>query len=324
MKIEISKDKPKSCELSVVIPTFDCLEFLPKAISSILEQGVTDYEIIIVDDGSTDGSLEWLEKFKHYSNKISVIRQKNQGVVKARNRAMGIAKGKFIAFLDADDFRYPYTLERQLKYMQINPGCVLSFTNYDHLKEDYTQVIDCFSYWKEFKQITEFNNPLMFYPLKDPLNQLLSTNIVGTSTTMVKTSAILSLGGFSEKMKSASDWEMWLRLAKVGDVAFSSEATTGYLMRAGSITSRRLERLAAISQIIEANAKEPHVKRSAVSRARAHLYEGYADYHRTNENKIRAIYYDLSSLSYSPQFRRLKHLCHDTKRILTPSKINRS
>lgn len=323
MKIEVYKDKPESCALSVVIPTYNCLEFLPKAISSVLEQGLNDYEVIIVDDGSTDGSLEWLEKFKLYSNNISVVRQNNQGVVKARNRAIGMAQGKYIAFLDADDFRYPYTLERQLKHMQLNPECVLSFTNYDHLNEDYTQVIDCFSYWKEFKQVTEFNNPLMFYPLKDPLNQLLSTNIVGTSTTVVKKSAILSLGGFSEKMQSASDWEMWLRLAKRGDIAFSSEATTGYLMRAGSITSRRLDRLAAISQIISVNAKEPLVKKRAVSRAKAHLFEGYADYHRSNENSIRAIYYDLSSLYYSPQFRRLKHLCHDIKCLLTPSKLNR-
>lgn len=323
MRISLSQQDKSDVSLSVVIPTYNCLEYLPKAVASVLDQKMANCELIIVDDGSTDGTLAWLEKLKACTSNVSIIYQKNKGVVNARNRAIGKARGEFIAFLDADDFRYPYTFERQLAHMQKNKNCVLSFTNYDHLTEDYAHIIDCFGYWKEFKQCSEFNNPLMFYPLQDPVNQLLSVNIIGTSTTMVRTSAIRSLGGFSQDMKSASDWEMWLRLAKIGGLAFSSESTTGYLMRAGSITSNRLERLSAISTIISANAKDTLSTGKAIRNAKSHLFEGYADYHRHQNNSLRAIICDVRSIGYAPQLRRVKHLCHDLKNLLTLNKLDR-
>ncbi|MFM6207508.1 glycosyltransferase family 2 protein, partial [Planktothrix sp.] len=87
--------------VSVIIPTYNCDRFLPEAIDSVLMQTYQDYEIIVIDDGSTDQTCQVLESYKH---KIRYFYQENQGSAVARNLGIKQAQGEFIAFLDADDF----------------------------------------------------------------------------------------------------------------------------------------------------------------------------------------------------------------------------
>ncbi len=89
------------------MPNYNCLDYLPKAIDSVLQQQDVRFELIVVDDGSTDGSLEWLKAAEQKYNQLRVLTQPNQGVIAARNRAIKKANGQFIAFLDADDYWYP-------------------------------------------------------------------------------------------------------------------------------------------------------------------------------------------------------------------------
>jgi glycosyltransferase involved in cell wall biosynthesis len=93
---------------SVVIPVYNRAKFLRQAIDSVLSQTFTDYEAIAVDDGSTDASPEILNS---YGSRIKVVRQENQGPEIARNTAVALAEGEYIAFLDSDDFFFPHTLE---------------------------------------------------------------------------------------------------------------------------------------------------------------------------------------------------------------------
>ena len=93
---------------SVVIPVYNRANFLRQAIDSVLSQTFTDFEVIAVDDGSTDGSLEILNS---YGSRITVIRQVNQGPEVARNAGVALAQGEYIAFLDSDDFFFPHALE---------------------------------------------------------------------------------------------------------------------------------------------------------------------------------------------------------------------
>ena len=93
-----------SKDVSVIIPNYNCRTFLPKAISSVLQQTGLNIENIIIDDGSTDGSHEWLNHAERAFNQVRVIRQQQRGVVAARNNAIKKANSEFIAFLDADDY----------------------------------------------------------------------------------------------------------------------------------------------------------------------------------------------------------------------------
>lgn len=90
--------------VSVIIPVYNAAEFLKDGLNSLLKQTLREIEIICVDDGSTDGSLVILKEFEKTDARIRVIHQENQGAGAARNNGMDVARGKYLAFLDADDF----------------------------------------------------------------------------------------------------------------------------------------------------------------------------------------------------------------------------
>jgi glycosyltransferase involved in cell wall biosynthesis len=107
--------------VSVVIPTYNQPAFLHEALESVFAQTFKDYEIIVVNDGSTDDTGEQLER---YGGRIRLITQENQGIGRARNRGMDAASGRYIAFLDHDDLWHRAKLETQVAYMQEHPDCV--------------------------------------------------------------------------------------------------------------------------------------------------------------------------------------------------------
>jgi len=110
--------KNKTPKVSVIIPTYNTAKYLDDAIASVLNQTYTNYEIIVIDDGSTDNTVEIVEK---YQNKISYIYQENQGVSAARNKGIAASQGEFIAFLDADDIFMAHKLEKQVAVFERQP-----------------------------------------------------------------------------------------------------------------------------------------------------------------------------------------------------------
>jgi glycosyltransferase involved in cell wall biosynthesis len=111
---------------SVIIPTYNRASFITKAIDSILRQSFNDYEIVVVDDGSTDTTRQALQQ---YGKRITVVHQANSGVGAARNRGIGNANGKWIAFLDSDDEWKENYLARQLEHIRSNPSVIAFITN---------------------------------------------------------------------------------------------------------------------------------------------------------------------------------------------------
>ena len=99
-------------KVSVIIPVYNAENYLPMALESILKQTLTDIEVICVDDGSTDHSLQILEKYQKMDRRITILKQKNSYAGVARNYGMSVAKGKYLAFLDSDDYFVPEMLER--------------------------------------------------------------------------------------------------------------------------------------------------------------------------------------------------------------------
>ncbi|MCG8610047.1 MAG: glycosyltransferase family 2 protein, partial [Pseudomonadales bacterium] len=127
---------PKSVpELSIITPNFNCLPYLDAWLNSILQQSYNEYEIIVVDDGSTDGSKTWLNEKEKQLECLTVIYENKLGPGGARNTAAQIARGRYLAFLDADDVWLPGKLEQQMRFHKNNPEVVLSFTDYEHIKE---------------------------------------------------------------------------------------------------------------------------------------------------------------------------------------------
>lgn len=117
--VGISVSKPT---VSVIMPTYNREELLPRAIDSVLSQTYKDFEFIIIDDGSTDNTLQLLKKYADKDNRIRVFRNdKNRGIAFSRERGLEVARGKYIAIMDSDDISLPNRLEKQTAYLDAHP-----------------------------------------------------------------------------------------------------------------------------------------------------------------------------------------------------------
>ncbi|CAK2180186.1 teichuronic acid biosynthesis glycosyltransferase TuaG [Vibrio crassostreae] len=234
-------------KVSVVIPTYNCLDYLPKAIGSVLKQTHQDIELIIIDDNSNDGTSTYLASI--HDDRIVKLSTLGVGAPQARNLGIEKATGEFIAFLDADDFWFPEKVERQLEFHQRYPDLAMSFTNYEHLTEDYQVIVDCFSYWSQFQDQDE-----LFINIENPLEFLIENNVIGTSTVMVRADVFSQTGSFNADIKYGEDWELWLRMSENHQIGALNSVQVGYLMRASSVTQTenlKLRNLKSIETILQ-------------------------------------------------------------------------
>lgn len=304
-------------KVSIVIPTYNCLDYLPKAIGSVLQQTHQDIELIIIDDNSNDGTSIYLASIQdHRIVKLSTL---GVGAPQARNLGIEKATGEFIAFLDADDFWFPEKIERQLEFHQRYPDMAMSFTNYEHLTEDYEVIVDCFSYWSQFQ-----NRDEQFINIDNPLEFIIENNVIGTSTVMVKADVFSQTDSFNADIKYGEDWELWLRMSENYQIGVLNSVEVGYLMRATSVTQTedlKLRNLASIETILQRyqnNSQRWNLPQSSFKVAKARILEGYADYYRSLQQNRQAIVYSFRSLVMAPQKRTLRHLIGDCKSFLKP------
>lgn len=187
--------------VSVIIPTYNRKHIIEGAIKSALNQTFKDYEIIVVDDGSTDGTKEFLESL-HLP--ITIISKENGGVSSARNVGIHNAKGKYIAFLDSDDAWLPDKLKAQVEYLESRPNIPLVYT------DEYIEVN------REILSQTRFQRADVGSEIKD--NFLLSGFVqktpIHTSAVMVQKSVLDEVGYFNETLKIHEDSELWNRISK--------------------------------------------------------------------------------------------------------------
>lgn len=290
--------------VSIVMPNKDCREYLPRAFDSIRAQQVDDIEIIVVDDGSTDGSLEWLEQRAGEDPRLRIIQLDGSGPSVARNRAVAQARAKLVAFLDADDQWLPDKLNAQLNFHARYPDALFSFTNYRLVDMDGKPQGECFTYWPWFTEIVEATSGGFSF-FAAPLPHLYAENFVGTSTVVARTIAVQAAGGFSEDLQSASDWHLWLELASRGPAGFTKRAFCNYLvMRPGSMTSKLGKRIDAVEEIIERfHDRVAAVSPEAVRRAKAGLLVGKAELDRIEGRRISALGRHLHALWLAPELR---------------------
>jgi hypothetical protein len=234
-------------ELSVIIPTRNTLSYLPAAIASIgPDPGV---EIIVIDDGSTDGTAAWLAGAAAGDPRLVVLTGPGEGPARARNLGIAAARAPLVAFLDADDVWRPGKLESQCLLHRAHPQIGFSFTDYRHLTPAGEDRGGSFAYWPRF-HARHGRRTAPFLLGEDALAQLYAENVVGTSTVIARTDLLRALGGFDETMPSAEDWELWLRLAAQAPVGCHPGMLADYLMhRPGNLTGQLDRRIAAMRLI---------------------------------------------------------------------------
>ncbi len=197
--------------ISVVIPTYNRKEKTLRAVNSVLEQNIDNLEIIVVDDGSNDGTYEYLiEK----DLPIKVITKENGGVSSARNIGIKHSAGNYIAFLDSDDIWLPHKLEKQIRVFEENPDISLVYTD-QYLNID----------GKNLEQTRfERNAPNK----RMSLPGFVDYTPIHTSTVLVKKEVLDKVGNFSEELKVHEDSELWNRISDYGEFGYVEEPLSVY------------------------------------------------------------------------------------------------
>ncbi len=199
--------------ISVVIPVFNRGLLIGPTLDSVLGQTLAADEILVVDDGSTDGTSDWIEA--HYGERVRVVRQPNGGVARARNHGWRQARGEWIAFLDHDDLFHPDKLERLAPFTNGREGVVVS--RWREVEEEQTKrESPVISTDDAFDWLFGWNNPL-----------------VSMSVPLVRRDCLEQVGGFDPRCAPADDLDLWLRLSRVTTFAFCNAITTDYLLHAG-------------------------------------------------------------------------------------------
>ncbi|MDM9381601.1 glycosyltransferase [Chlorogloeopsis sp. ULAP01] len=221
-------------KVTVVIPAYNAMAFLPETLESVLRQTFTDFEILIVNDGSTDNILEWASELK--DPRVKLITQPNQRVSAARNTGITNAQGKYIAFLDADDLWEPAKLEKQIRCLDEQPTVGLVYT--------WTLLVD-----KE-------NNPtgrIFASHLEGKVwNKLLENDPISSgSSPLVRRSCFDTVGLFDRNLAYAPDLDMWVRIAYRYPIAVVKEPLVRYRQLPNSFSRNRQGMIKELRQVVE-------------------------------------------------------------------------
>lgn len=190
--------------ISAIIPAYNRLALLPAAIESIRRQTIPVQEIIVVDDGSTDGTREWMRALCRSTSGIRLIEQDHGGANRARNAGARAATGELLAFLDSDDVWEPAKLRKQLARLSCCSHAVAAFTG--------------------IRLVGGPRERVFLPPDRPSLFTLRCANVLSsTSTALIRADALRTVGGFDETLPSCQDWDLWFRLRQQGELVVIRE-----------------------------------------------------------------------------------------------------
>ena len=242
-------------KISVIIPNYNYARYLDQAIESVLVQSYENIELIVVNNGSTDNSLEVLEK---YEDKIRLINQPNLGQSGARNSGLSLSSGEFIAFLDADDFWEPNKLEMQISIM--NDDTQLVYCGITPFKEPGNEKLQ--SVLPKYKgSCTNF-----FIDLPGA-----SIVLSGESTALFSRELLEEVGIFDTELNSTAGWDFFRRCSRLTKFDFVSESLVNYRLHSSNMSNSNtkviLDMRRAYSKLFKDNAWSiPMKKQLSISR----------------------------------------------------------
>ncbi|MCP9861487.1 glycosyltransferase [Cyanobium sp. Cruz-8H5] len=213
--------------ISVLLPVYNAERYLREAIESVLAQTFTDFELIAVDDGSTDGSLAILREFERRDGRVRVISRPNTGIVGALNDGLAVCRGEFVARMDGDDVCLPERFERQVAYLRKHPEVVNVGT--------------------AVRFIDPVGRPLLEPAVLTEHESIDAALLSGATHAMVHPSLMYRsevakrLGGYDVTLTIAEDIDFYLRCGEVGLLANVAEVLLHYRLHSGSVSVAKAE-----------------------------------------------------------------------------------
>lgn len=249
--------------VSVIIPAYNCAPYVAIAVQSVLDQLHRDVQVIVVDDGSTDGTEKALSPFR---DRIELIRQSNGGVAAARNRGLRAASGEYIAFLDADDWWFPARLSAELAAFARFPDAGLAFSDFAVVDTVGEQVRASGIRWKYGVVRDAATTPWkkVFADAADiawadpaggasrakaycgPIaGSLFQGNLINTCTVLLRRRVAEAVGDFDTSLDTEEDYDYWLRVAHRWAFLYVDAALVAFRQRPGQLTRpEQIERIA--------------------------------------------------------------------------------
>lgn len=208
--------------VSVIIPAYNAAPYIAAAVDSALAQTYVPVEVVVTDDGSTDGTAEILRPYRE-AGKITYIYQKNAGLSSARNTGIRACRGEYVALLDSDDLFLPEKIARQVAYLEAHPTCGISYCGIAHFHEESPEKMLRLDY--------------TYYSGADVFPRLLWKNFINPLSVVARRSVFEKIGYFDEDLKRSEDLDFWIR-ATHGGIRFDylPDVLAQYRMRKGSMS----------------------------------------------------------------------------------------
>ncbi len=274
--------------ISVVIPAWNCASWISATLDSVLSQEDAFFEVIVVDDGSTDNTPKILQQ---YQDKITVIRIENSGgPSQPRNVGIKAATGDLISLFDSDDIMLPGTLSAAQHAFEQHSEIDLLHCDAKIIDKDNNQISDSL-----LNRYTSFR--IIYQPIDLPnvstakgkslYHSLIKSNFICTSSVIAKRSVLLAVGGFDESLLNGDDRDMWLKLAHSGcTFAFRDDFSHCYRKLDNSVTARGSGRYPAVIEVMERQLSliEDASTLDFLENRIAELYAGYARGLGVNDN----------------------------------------
>lgn len=215
--------------VSVLMPAYNAARFLQEATESILKQTFNDFEFVVIDDGSTDNSLNILDAYAQLDDRIRLVSRENKGISYTRNQLVELARGKYIAWMDADDISLPNRLDVMVRWLESNSsyvavGCKTVFVD------------------SEGENICNWKSPLDHDGIDGWHIAGTGGAIVFPSSVMLK-QAVVAVGGFIEELTGAEDLDLFLKLAEIGKIANIDDVLYKYRQHLKSISHTHSEKI---------------------------------------------------------------------------------
>jgi glycosyltransferase involved in cell wall biosynthesis len=270
-------------DVSVIITCYNYGNYLKESIESVLNQTLSNYELVIINDGSTDNSDDIINFYRSQYKQIKYVKQSNKGQSIAKNNGIKMSSGKYVAFLDADDIWKKDIIEKRLPlFNDKNVGVV--FTKADYIDTDSKKI--------KLKLTGKY-----LVPSKGSVTEkLIFDNFVPFSSAMVRKECFLKLGMFDEKLEMAIDWDLWLRISTKYKFDFVNEHLLLYRVgHEGQLSRNSEKRMKCIDKILHKFATDyPQILPTKI----LHKKDSYSFYNR-------GIYFSDKDIKISNRYFRL-------------------
>ncbi len=211
--------------VTVVIPAFNHERFVKEAVESVLNQDFSDWELLIIDDGSTDSTSQIVDLYKDHP-KVKVIHQQNMGLSATLNKGLGMARGEYFNFLPSDDFFHTEKLSKQVQKLKEEKDIVCLFCDQIAVDENGKNVNDPIKKWHSVPYKTK----------QEILPRLFERNFIPAPSALIRISELKAIGGFDESLTYTQDYDLWLRILPRGKAFWLHEPLLYYRWHGENLT----------------------------------------------------------------------------------------